>query len=79
MAISDDIIRAGIVASLSRLGTNTTGLTIMAPEPSAKRLEVLQEMVPRNSRVALAAMWRHAGTIVVKVLKSAKPADLPVE
>src|ERR1700756_5665168 len=55
VAISDDIVGAGIVASLSRPGTNTTGLTIMAPELSAKRLEVLQEMVPRMSRVA--ALW----------------------
>jgi ABC-type uncharacterized transport system substrate-binding protein len=55
VAISDDILGAGIVTSLSRPGTNTTGLTIMAPELSAKRLEVLQEMVPRMSRVA--ALW----------------------
>src|SRR5256886_14491814 len=51
VAISDDILGAGIVTSLSRPGTNTTGLTIMAPELSAKRL-VLQEMVPRMSLVA---------------------------
>jgi putative tryptophan/tyrosine transport system substrate-binding protein len=55
VAISDDILGAGIVRSLSRPGTNATGLTIMAPELSAKRLEVLQEMVPRMSRVA--ALW----------------------
>jgi putative tryptophan/tyrosine transport system substrate-binding protein len=176
VAISDDILGAGLVASLSRPDGNTTGLTIMAPELSAKRLEVLQEMVPGMSRVAalwdpttgasqvtltedaakslnlnlqvlevrlrddvvaafreardgradainvfsspflaslfreiivlsaeyrlpaiyqwkehveagglvsfgpsLAAMWRQTGTIVVKILNGAKPADLPVE
>ena len=55
VAISDDIVGAGLVTSLSRPGGNTTGLTIMAPELSAKRLEVLQEMVPGMSRVA--ALW----------------------
>jgi putative ABC transport system substrate-binding protein len=55
VAISDDILGAGIVASLSRPGGNTTGLTIMSPELSAKRLEVLQEMVPGMSRVA--TLW----------------------
>jgi putative ABC transport system substrate-binding protein len=176
VAISDDIVGAGLVTSLSRPGANTTGLTIMSPELSAKRLEVLREMVPGMSRVvalwdpttgasqveatkraaeslnlglqvlevqrrediveafrtaqseradalnifsspfltslyreiialsaehrlpaiyqwkehveaggllsygpSLAAMWRQAGTIIVRVLKGAKPADLPVE
>jgi putative tryptophan/tyrosine transport system substrate-binding protein len=55
VAISDDILGAGLVASLSRPGGNTTGLTIMSPELSAKRLEVLQEMLPGMSRVA--ALW----------------------
>ena len=55
VAISDDMFGAGIITSLSRPGGNTTGLTILAPELSAKRLEVLQEMVPGMSRVA--AFW----------------------
>ena len=54
VAISDDILGAGLVASLSHPDANTTGLTIMSPELSAKRLEVLQ-MVPAISRVA--ALW----------------------
>ena len=55
VAIGDDILGAGIITSLSRPGGNTTGLTILAPELSAKRLELLQEMVPKVSRVA--ALW----------------------
>jgi len=55
VAIGDDVLGAGVITSLSRPGGNTTGLTILAPELSAKRLEVLQEMVPKISRVA--ALW----------------------
>jgi putative ABC transport system substrate-binding protein len=46
IAISDDILGAGLINSLARPGGNITGLTIMSAELSAKRLEVLQEMVP---------------------------------
>jgi putative ABC transport system substrate-binding protein len=55
IAISDDIFATGLVNSLSRPGGNTTGLTILSPELSAKRLAVLREMAPRISRVA--ALW----------------------
>jgi len=55
VAIGDDVLGAGIITSLSRPGGHTTGLTIFSPELSAKRLEVLQEMVPGMSRVA--AFW----------------------
>src|SRR5262249_25199708 len=55
VAISDDILGAGVIASLSRPGGNTTGLTILAPELSAKRLEVLKDIIPGLSRVT--ALW----------------------
>jgi putative ABC transport system substrate-binding protein len=55
VAIGDDILGAGIVASLSRPGKNTTGLTILSPELSAKRLEVLRDIIPGLSRVT--ALW----------------------
>jgi putative tryptophan/tyrosine transport system substrate-binding protein len=55
IAISDDILGAGVIASLSRPGRNTTGLTILAPELSAKRLEILRDILPGLSRVT--ALW----------------------
>ena len=55
VVISDDILGAGVVASLSRPGGNTTGLTILSPELSAKRLEVLRDIIPGLSRVT--ALW----------------------
>src|SRR5262245_13492330 len=55
VAMGDDILGAGIISSLSRPASNTTGITILSAELSAKRLEVLQEMVPSASRVA--CLW----------------------
>jgi len=55
LAFTDDVLGAGLVPSLSRPGGNTTGLTILAPELSAKRLEILSEIIPGLSRVA--ALW----------------------
>ena len=55
VAIGDDILGAGLIASLSRPGGNTTGLTILSPELSAKRLEVLRDIIPGLSRVT--ALW----------------------
>src|SRR5262249_30571392 len=40
VVISDDMVGAGLIANLSRPGGNITGLTILSPELSAKRLEV---------------------------------------
>jgi putative tryptophan/tyrosine transport system substrate-binding protein len=55
VVIGDDILGAGLIASLSRPGGNTTGLTILSPELSAKRLEVLRDIIPGLSRVT--ALW----------------------
>ncbi len=48
-----DPIGSGFVASLARPGGNITGLSTLAPELSGKRLELLKEIVPRLSRVAV--------------------------
>jgi putative ABC transport system substrate-binding protein len=48
-----DPVGSGFVASLARPGRNITGLSILAPELSGKRLELLKEIVPNLSRVAV--------------------------
>jgi putative tryptophan/tyrosine transport system substrate-binding protein len=53
MAQVNDPIGAGFVANLARPGGNITGLSVMAPELSGKQLEILKEIVPRLSRVAV--------------------------
>jgi ABC-type uncharacterized transport system substrate-binding protein len=53
MAFTGDPVGAGFVASLARPGGNITGLSSMAPEMVGKQLELLKEVVPAVSRVAL--------------------------
>jgi putative ABC transport system substrate-binding protein len=55
MANSTDPVGTGFVASLARPGGNITGNSAMSPELSGKRLELLREIVPRLSRVAI--LW----------------------
>ena len=52
-AACGNAVATGLVASLARPGGNITGLTIIAPEVSGKRLELLREIVPRLTRVAV--------------------------
>src|SRR5262245_37438401 len=53
MTQDDDPVGTGFVASLSRPGGNITGLSTLAPELSGKRLELLKEIIPALSRVAV--------------------------
>ena len=53
MGFDNDPIGNGFVASLARPGGNITGLCSLAPEISGKQLELLKEIVPRLSRVAI--------------------------
>jgi len=48
-----DPVAAGLVASLAHPGGNITGLSQMVPELVGKQLEILKEVAPKISRVAL--------------------------
>jgi len=61
MAFDNDPIGSRFVASLARPGGNITGLSVMAPELSGKQLELLKEIVPKLSRVALLGSSSEAG------------------
>ena len=56
MTPSADPVVAGIVQSIARPGGNVTGITEMAPELTPKRLEMLKQIVPTLSRVAI--LWQ---------------------
>ena len=53
MANAGDPIGSGFVASLARPGGSVTGLSNLATELNAKRLEVLNDAVPRLARVGV--------------------------
>jgi putative ABC transport system substrate-binding protein len=55
MASAADPVQLGLIASLARPGSNITGLSEITPEMAGKRLELLKEMVPKLSRVAI--LW----------------------
>jgi putative ABC transport system substrate-binding protein len=70
VANSDDMLGMGLISSLARPGGNTTGLMILSPELSAKRLQLLRDFMPGLLRVA--ALWDPAtGTSQVRQTENA--------
>ncbi|HEX9442776.1 MAG TPA: ABC transporter substrate-binding protein [Candidatus Binatia bacterium] len=61
MVQDNDPVGNGFVASLARPSGNITGLATLAPEISGKRLEILKEIVPRLSRVAVLGISTNPG------------------
>jgi putative ABC transport system substrate-binding protein len=53
IAVAGDAVGAGLVESLPRPGGNVTGSTTIVQELEGKRLELLKEVIPRLSRVAI--------------------------
>ncbi len=90
VAATDDMVGAGLVQSLARPGGNVTGVSILASELNAKRLELLKEAVPRAARIA--ALW-DSGTgsfhlqalqaaarslgVALQILEVRQPDDFP--
>ena len=46
VAIADDLVAARLIQSMARPGGNTTGISILATELDAKKLEILKQIVP---------------------------------
>jgi len=61
MAAVGDAVGAGYVASLARPGGNITGLTLVATDQSAKRLQLIKELSPTIVRIALLSNANAAG------------------
>ena len=67
-----DPVGAGVVPSLAHPGGNATGISLLATELSGKRLEILLEIAPKTSRVAM--LWNDANTGMVLRAREAQDA-----
>jgi putative ABC transport system substrate-binding protein len=67
MTAAGDPLGSGLVASLARPDGNVTGMSLMATDLGAKRLELLKEVLPRLSRVAV--LWNADNPYSVLVFK----------
>lgn len=70
--IHTDPVGAGIVASLARLGGNATGLSHFSQDLAGKRVQLLKEIVPRMSRIAV--LWISPNAAAQIQLKAVDPA-----
>jgi putative ABC transport system substrate-binding protein len=76
MAQDSDPIGNGFVASLARPGGNITGLSALSPEISGKQLELLKEIVPKLSRLAVFGISNRPGN--AQALKEIELAARPL-
>ena len=53
VAVADDLVAAGLIQSMAKPGGNTTGVSILATELDAKKVEILKEIVPTARHFAL--------------------------
>jgi putative ABC transport system substrate-binding protein len=72
-SVGEDPVRLGLVASLARPGGNLTGINIFSGELTAKRLELLREMVPGAARIAVLVNPANA-TSTETTLRDVQPA-----
>ena len=72
MTSAGDPLGSGLVASLAKPGGNVTGLSLMSPELAGKRLELLKELVPGLTRIAV--LWNAANPYPANVFTQTKLA-----
>jgi putative tryptophan/tyrosine transport system substrate-binding protein len=78
-AFSGDPVSAGFADSLARPHANMTGITLMAPELTGKRLEILREINPALRRVAILFYPEHPGQDVERAYSQETAQRLALE
>jgi putative ABC transport system substrate-binding protein len=76
MTFAGDPVGVGLVASLARPGGNVTGLSSLSDELSTKRLELLKEIVPKLSHVAV--LWNPEQSSSTRSWKIIQPVAKPL-
>ena len=71
-AVHGDPVGAGLAASVTRPGGNVTGLSLLAPELSGKRLQLLKEVHPKATRVAI--IWNVNNVAASRYLAESRSA-----
>ena len=75
-----DLVGAGLVASLAKPGGNITGSTDISPDVSGKRLELIKEVIPKGSRVAVVFYGNEGDLDEVRATEiAARPLDVKVQ
>jgi putative tryptophan/tyrosine transport system substrate-binding protein len=77
--VPEDPVRLGLVASLARPGGNATGINFFSEELVAKRLELLRELVPAATRIAVLLSPANAHTLLREVESAAASMGLQVQ
>ena len=80
-AVGEDPVRLGLVDSLARPGSNLTGINFFNVEVAAKRLELLRELVPATTRVAVLInpTNTNSGTLERDVAAAARAIGLQIQ
>jgi putative ABC transport system substrate-binding protein len=71
-AVHGDPVGAGLAQSITRPGGNVTGLSLLAPELSGKRLQLLKELLPNAARVAV--LWNATNVAAPRYLAETESA-----
>lgn len=79
MAIAADPLGSGLVSSLSRPTANVTGMSLLSTDTSAKRLQIVRDLLPAAQRVAVLLVDRGGtddGPINRRLVEQLRPAAL---
>ena len=71
-AVVSDPVASGLVVDLAHPGGNATGLTTSAPDIAGKRLQLLKELIPSISRIAV--LWNAANPIIGRQVRETELA-----